>query len=189
MAGAVSSSVADRLRRHFPAGQFVRYLCVGAFNTVFAYADFALVLYLLHDLLPQRLLYLAVLAALVVVFPVNVTVAYFGYKVFVFQTSGNYLREWLKCFAVYGSAALPSLLILPLLTKVLQVLFHRNSIALHGMLTGVEGHLHGGLLVLAKGAANGHALAGYLAGGIVTIASTLYSFLGHRNVTFRQQGV
>ena len=26
----------------------------------------------------------------------DITVAYFGYKFFVFRTHGNYLREWLK---------------------------------------------------------------------------------------------
>ena len=181
MAGAVSSS-------RFPAGQFARYLCVGAFNTAFAYADFAFVLFLLHSLLPQRYLYLTVLIASSFAFPVNVTVAYFCYKFPVFRTRGNYWREWVRCFAVYGTAALPSLLALPVLTRVLQAVLHRNSIPLHHMLALFENHLNGWLLVSVQQIAAGGAFAGYLAGAIVAVASTLFSFLAHRNVTFATNG-
>jgi len=170
----------------FPSGQFARYLCVGAFNTAFGYADFALILFLLRNLLPQGYLYLTVLIASIVAFPINVTVSYFGYKFLVFRTRRNYRREWMRCIAVYGSAAVPSLLALPVLTRLIQVLLHRYSIPLHRMLAVFESHLGGRLLLSVQRIAVGGAAAGYLAGGIVAVASTLYSFLAHRNVTFRQ---
>ena len=42
----------------FPAGQFVRYVCVGVFNTIFGYINFAVILAVLNTALPIRLLYL-----------------------------------------------------------------------------------------------------------------------------------
>src|ERR1700742_2112692 len=95
------------LRKHFPGGQFVRYLCVGAFNTFFGYCTFVIALSLLNQVTPQRFLYLTVVPASVLSTPFNITVAYFGYKFFVFRTKGNYLSEWLKCFAVYGTSMIP----------------------------------------------------------------------------------
>src|SRR5260370_31444283 len=72
----------QRLVNLFPAGQFVRYLCVGIFNTVFGYLSFAVVLTLLNALLPAHLLYLTVILASILSTPLNITVAYFGYKFF-----------------------------------------------------------------------------------------------------------
>ena len=104
-----SPSRTGRLRTHFPGGQFLRYLCVGAFNTLFGYCTFAGRPLPAQPTLryPQRFLYLTVILASILSTPLNITVAYVGYKFFVFRTHGNYLREWLKCFAVYGSAIGP----------------------------------------------------------------------------------
>jgi putative flippase GtrA len=175
-----------RLRQLFPPGQFLRYLCVGVINTLFGYTCFAFFLYLLNGTMPQRLLYLAVMLASIAAFPINVTVAYLGYKFLVFRTKGNYIREWLRCFTVYGVGALPSLLALPAVTRLLQTFFHRHSVELHHLLVSIERPLSGALLVVMQRIATGHALAGYLAGAIVVAASTIYTFLGHKNVTFRQ---
>ena len=35
---------------------------------------------------------------------IAITVAFLGYKWFVFRTRGNYLVEWIRCFGVYGSS-------------------------------------------------------------------------------------
>ena len=169
-----------------PGGQFGRYLCVGGFNTLFGYADFGFILFLLRNLLPQRYLSLTVVIASVIAFPINVTVAYFCYKFLVFRTRGNYWREWIRCIAVYGSAAVPSLLVLPVLTGLLQTMFHRYSVPLHVMLSLFENHVSGWMLGSVQRIASGGAAAGYAAGGMVAVGSTLYSFLAHRSVTFRQ---
>lgn len=175
----------DRLRKHFPGGQFLRYLCVGAFNTLFGYCTFAVALYLLNLALAQRFLYLTVILASVFSTPLNITVAYFGYKFFVFRTHGNYLREWLKCFAVYGSAMVPGLLALSALTGLLQNVFHRHAAFLHVALAATEAHFHGRMLGLLQHVATGKAMAGYIAGALVIGFSTVYSFIGHKKVTFR----
>jgi putative flippase GtrA len=151
------TTLLQRLTKHIPGGELLRYLCVGVFNTLFGYGTFALALYLLNHALPQRYLYLTVVLASVLSTPLNITVAYLGYKFFVFRTHGNYLVEWLKAFAVYGTAMLPGLFALSALTRILQANLSHKSIA------------------------------GYLAGAIVTAFTTLYSFLGHKNITFKQK--
>jgi putative flippase GtrA len=140
----------------FPPWQFARYLCVGGFNTVFGYGTFALVLTLLNRVVPNHLMYLTAVLASVISTPLNITVAYFGYKIFVFKTKGNYLLEWLKAFAVYGTGMIPGLVALGGLTRLLQSVM-------------------------------GKALAGYVAGAVVIGLSTIYSFVGHKKVTFRSR--
>jgi putative flippase GtrA len=158
----------QRLIELFPAGQLVRYLCVGVFNTLFGYASFATILTLLNKVVPHRWLSLTVILASILSTPLSITVAYFGYKLFVFRTKGNHLREWLKAFAVYGTAMIPGLLILGALTRLLQSLFHSHPVTLFGRTAGT-------------------AAAGYIAGAIVMGFSTISSFIGHKKVTFREQ--
>jgi putative flippase GtrA len=55
---------------------------------------------------------------------IAISVAFLGYKWFVFKTHGNYLHEWLRCFVVYGAAALPSLLLLPVAVNALIYIYH-----------------------------------------------------------------
>jgi putative flippase GtrA len=145
----------QRLVNLFPKAQFVRYVCVGVFNTVFGYCTFVIALTLLNAAISARFLYLTVVLASIVSNPINITVAYFGYKFFVFKTRGNYLMEWLKCFAV------------------------------HGMLAAVETHLSGKPLATLQHIATGKAMAGYIAGAVVIGASTIFSFVGHKKVTFK----
>ena len=76
-----------RLVRRFPKRQFFRYIAVGIWNTVWGYCTFAGFLYLFSHLLAQRFLYLAVVIASLVSTPINITMAYFCYKFFVFRHS------------------------------------------------------------------------------------------------------
>lgn len=177
----------QRLVDLFPAGQFARYLAVGAFNTLFGYASFVTALTLLNRALPVRWLSLTVVLASVLSTPVNITVAYFGYKLFVFRTHGNYLLEWLKCFAVYGTGMIPGLVALSALTRLLQSQIHHHAPALHRLLFGVEAHLSGASLHLLQHIATGKAMAGYIAGAAVIGISTIYSFVGHKKITFRNR--
>jgi putative flippase GtrA len=179
----------QRLVNLFPAGQFVRYVCMGVFNTFFGYISFAVALTLLNALLPAHLLYLTVILASILPTPLNITVAYFGYKFLVFRTRGNYLGEWLKCFAVYGTGMIPGLVALSALTRFLQSMIHAHAASLHVFLSTVEGHLSGPLLAFVQHIPTGKAMAGYIAGAIVIGVSTIYSFVGHKTVTFRTKEV
>src|SRR6266702_2575355 len=175
----------QRIVNLFPGGQFARYLCVGVFNTFFGYLSFVVMLTLLNIVLPARFLYLTVVLASILGVPLNITVAYLGYKFFVFRTKGNYLGEWLKCFAVYGTGMIPGLVALSALTRFLQLIIHRNAASLHVVLSAVERHLDGRPLAFLQHSATGKSMAGYIAGAILTGVSTIYSFVGHKTFTFR----
>jgi putative flippase GtrA len=88
--------------------QLLRYLAVGAFNTVFGYGCFALFTMLLSPLMAYGYVLASVLAN-----SLSITFAFLGYKWFVFKTEGNYLKEWARCLGVYitgmvlSAAALP----------------------------------------------------------------------------------
>jgi putative flippase GtrA len=141
------------LTSHIPPGQFGRYLLVGLWNTVFGYGMFALFTALLNPILSHSYMWASALASLL-----NITVAYLGYKWFVFKTKGNYLREWLRCVAVYGSGIALGLIVLPILVFAIR---HNTRL---------------------------DAQAPYIAGAILTAFTVLYSFLGHKHFSFRTQG-
>ncbi len=163
--------------------QFLRYLGVGLFNTVFGYSTFALILFLLTHIVPPHLLYLTVVVASLLSTPLNITVAYLGYKFLVFKTRGNYLVEWFKCFGVYGLGMLPGLFALSAVTRLLQTQIHAHGPALHTALNTFALHLHAA--ILARRLSSGKAAAGYLAGALVQGFTTILSFVGHKKVTFK----
>jgi putative flippase GtrA len=131
--------------------QFVRYLMVGGFNTLFGYGLFALLNWLLSGLGQYSYLLAAVLGNVVAI-----TVAFLGYKWFVFRTRGHYLREWIRCVGVYGSTMVIGLVGLSILVPILR----------HHLVRPV--------------------LAPYAAGAMMTGVGVIISFLGHKNISFRR---
>lgn len=85
----------------------------------------------------------------------NITVAYLGYKWFVFRTKGNYLREWLRCVAVYSGGIIFTLISLPVVVLVIRRKTHFET------------------------------QAPYIAGAILMGVVVLYSFFGHKHFSFR----
>jgi putative flippase GtrA len=144
------NTLISRLTNHIPPAQFLRYLLVGVWNTVVGYAVYALFVWILTPRIPY-----AYSAAQVLSFFINSTMAYFGYKLFVFKTEGNYLKEWSKCLAVYGSKEIPAFLLLPVFV----------------------GFLHAALHL--------HRSAPYIAGAVITGFGTIYTFLGNKTFSFR----
>ncbi len=104
------------LRKAVPSGEVIRFLLVGGFNTVFAYALYVAFVFLFGHLFPQLRKEIVADLALTSSLPIAITVAFVGYKHFVFRTKGNYLKEWLRCFAVYGVSWPVQLVILPIAT-------------------------------------------------------------------------
>lgn len=139
-----------RLTSHIPPEQFGRYLLVGLWNTLFGYSDFAALTYVLAPVVPHSYIPASIIAA-----PLNMTVAYLGYKWFVFKTRGNYLREWSRCMVVYGSAMVLGIVSLPLVVFLVRVA------------TGLDRS------------------APYVAGALLMGFTVIYSFLGHKNFSFR----
>lgn len=138
------------LVRRLPLGQFVRYLVVGGWNTLFGYGLFAGFTYLLTGRVPFAYMVACVLSNVIAI-----TVAFLGYKWFVFRTKGNYLREYFRCYLVYGTAALANLALLPVLVEPLSWILGPRKES-----------------------------APYLAGAILLLGSVLVSFVGHRQFSF-----
>lgn len=155
----------SRARAAFSAGEVVRYLIVGGINTVLGIATFSVTLFLLNRFLPAQVFGITstqarlAIAANILSTPLNITISYLNYKFFVFRTRGNMLREWLKAFGVYGVSTLVGLAALGFVTR------------------GVEIALHG-RMPLGKGT------PGYIAGVLMTGATTIISYIGHKKVTF-----
>jgi len=168
----------------FPPGQFFRYLAVGVFNTLFGYATYVFFFTIFSSITSARHPALIAPLAALVSMPLNITVAYFGYKIFVFKTHGNYLAEWFKCFGVYGVGMLPGLIALSAITRLLQAFMHRHALALHNLLALVESHLSGRPLAFVAHIAQGPIMAGYIAGALVQGFTVIASFVGHKKVTF-----
>ncbi|MCU1251490.1 MAG: putative rane protein [Edaphobacter sp.] len=113
--------IPDHLR-----GQFLRYVVVGTWNTLFGYGCFfLLVRFFLHFLPAQPALTASI--AFIVATVINVTVSFLGYKWFVFRTQGNYLREYRRSLLVYlPSLALSAVAIAPL-TGLLRLVPHLKT--------------------------------------------------------------
>lgn len=96
---------------HIPPAQFLRYLLVGGWNTVFGYTCFFLLNRWLSTVITAYPYIVASLASSLI----NITVAFLGYKWLVFRTRGNYLREWIRTLTVYsGSILISTLALAPL---------------------------------------------------------------------------
>jgi putative flippase GtrA len=133
--------------------QVIRYLLVGGFNTCFGYALFVALNYLFR----RFGVYGSEIASLLSNI-IAITVAFLGYKWFVFRTHGHYLREWLRCLSVYGTSMLFALIMLPPLTLLLRHWFGRSQ------------------------------LASNVAAAILTLITVAASYFGHKHFSFRRSG-
>ncbi len=138
------------LSNHIPPGQFRRYLLVGFGNTVVGYSTFAAFTWLIDPVVPHGYLVASAASNLF-----TITTAFLAYKWLVFKTRGNYLREWLKCFAVYGSSMLLNLALLPIVV--------------------------GGI----RHATHFQRQAPFIAGALLIGFGVVYNFWGHKNFSFR----
>jgi putative flippase GtrA len=136
-----------------PPGQFLRYLLVGGWNTVFGYSCFFLTNRWLATMMPEY----SYLAASVVSGLLAVTVAFLGYKWFVFRTKGNYLQEWLRTVTIYsGSIFFSTLALAPLVWLIRHESRYQTQ-------------------------------APYLAGAAIAVCNVVISFFGHRHFSFAKK--
>ena len=91
----------------------IKYLLVGSWNTIFGYFVFLALYYPLVAKIHYIIIF--VMANII-----SITNAYIGYKIFVFKTRGNYWREYLRFYVVYGGAMALNLALLPICVE----LFH-----------------------------------------------------------------
>jgi putative flippase GtrA len=147
---------------------------VGGWNTAFGYLLYAAFTWILSRQLPHGYIYAAILSNFIAI-----SVAFLGYKWFVFHTRGNYLREWLRCFAIYGTAALPNLLLLPVVVNLLVYVFHARP----GAKAGHPSHLQFSVVYFRTT----FLTAPYVGGALLTAFTVVFSFFGHRYFSFRQK--
>lgn len=167
------STLTERLsegtRRNGNPWQFIRYLLVGCWNTGFGYGVF----FLIYSYLKVRLSYtLAYNAANIASQIFAITNAYIGYKCFVFQTRGNYLREYLRFYVVYGVTAIINILLLPVVVTLL-------SHALHGRAYPLCS-IFGKMLILSSDTTP------YYASALLLLITVLGSFFGHKHFSFNE---
>jgi putative flippase GtrA len=144
------------LRRVLPSGEVIRFLLVGGTNTVLSLGLYSGFVILFGHLLPHRGKPLIADIASITSKPLAITVAFLCYKHFVFRTKGNYFKEWVKCFAVYGISTPAELVILPLATKAFLV----------PTLT--------------------HPYAPFLAGIVNSVVIACYSYFAHKKFSFKR---
>jgi putative flippase GtrA len=106
------------MRRFMPRGEAVRFLMVGACNTAVALVLFWSFGGLFTRLFPHLSPIWVADAAQICSTPISITFSFLGFKHFVFKTKGNYIKEWLRCFAVYSVTIPASLFIIALATKL-----------------------------------------------------------------------
>jgi len=112
-AAAVTATHDAPSPRRRTTGEFLRFVAVGAWNTVFGYGTFAAFNWLLTGHAPYPYLVANVLANVVAI-----SVAFMLYKRVVFRARGNTLREFLRVNMVYLATAAAGLLALPWAVKL-----------------------------------------------------------------------
>lgn len=91
-----------------------KYLIVGFWNTIFGYASFSALYYAMH----KTSHYLVVLT---ISYIISITNAYLCYKIFVFKTKGNIIKEYLRFYVVYGVGYVINIITLPIMIEVLGI--------------------------------------------------------------------
>lgn len=140
------------IKQRAPRLQALRYLMVGAFNTCFGYGLFVAFNFVFRGMGIYGSELASLLANLIAI-----TVAFLGYKRFVFRTHGNYLREWLRCLSVYGGSLLFTLAALPPLSLLL-----RHRMGQHPQ------------------------IASNAAAAILAVVTVVASYFGHKHFSFRR---
>lgn len=90
--------------------QFIKYVIVGGWNTLFGYAVYALFTWLLDTRYNLRYSYMYSFVASNFI---SISQAFIAHKFFVFKTKGNFWKEYKKGWLVYGSTAFMSFVALP----------------------------------------------------------------------------
>ena len=102
----------DSIRSKFIVPDF-KYLYAGAWNTLFGYLSGVFIFKIFEN-------NLSVIVIGVIANALSISMSFFTYKVFVFQTVGNWLQEYLRSYVVYGAIAIFSIFSLDILIDYLK---------------------------------------------------------------------
>lgn len=92
----------------------LRYIIVGIWNTIFPYIVFSFLYYITN----AKLHYMIILVICQIL---GLTNAYLCYKLLVFKTKGNIVREYLRFYVVYGATFIVNIVLIGLFVEVLGV--------------------------------------------------------------------
>ena len=122
------SKLLDNLQRYRQNnwGQMVVYLAVGGWNTIFGIGFYVLAYLWLKD-------YVNYFVLLIPCNIIAITNAYLCYKLFVFRTRGNWLREYLRFYVIYGLSTVIGMGLVALGVQV----FKLHPIVAQALATGV----------------------------------------------------
>ena len=109
-----SKFITKQIGKIFPSKIFNRYIIVGAWNTFFGYGVFAGLTWLFTGRILCDYMVAAVFGNVI-----SITQSFLSHKFFVFQTRGNYFKEYLRCWVVYGGSSFIGLLMLPIVVNLL----------------------------------------------------------------------
>jgi len=91
-----------------------KYLVVGGWNTVFGYFVTIALFYLLRE--NFNIVQIGILSNIL-----GISMSFSTYKIFVFKTKGNWLKEYIKSYLVYGISAIISIFLLWVLIELLEL--------------------------------------------------------------------
>lgn len=94
----------------------IRYLLAGGWNTVFGYMVSVGLYYLLSE-------YIHLIAIALMAHFLAISMAFLTYKLFVFQTSGNWWKEYTRSYLVYGNTVVVSIGLLWVMVDYMAVPF------------------------------------------------------------------
>jgi putative flippase GtrA len=126
------SSLSDLWQRY---KQFIFFCIAGGYNTLFGFSFFAI----LYHNFANDLHYLVIS---VITNVTSITNAYIVYRLFVFKSKGNFIREYLRFNVVYGVSFVVSLVMMFALVDLVDIhpVISQGIILLCGVLISFFGH-------------------------------------------------
>ena len=124
------TSITDKLQV-----SHLRYLCAGVWNTVFGYLVGILIFKVFENSL--SIIFICILANIL-----SISMSFATYKIFVFQTDGNWIQEYFRSYLVYGGMAIFSIIFLEILVGQLHfsIWLAQALIIIVGVLISYLGH-------------------------------------------------
>jgi putative flippase GtrA len=116
-------------------GKLFRFLLIGGVNTAFGYSVSMCLYYALRP--HVHLVVISVIAN-----AICITEAFLAHKVFVFRSRASWMREYLRCYVVYGGSMLIGIAGLWLLVEMLGTPFWiaQALLTIVGMVVSFTGH-------------------------------------------------
>jgi putative flippase GtrA len=94
----------------------VSFLIAGVVNTIFGYAAALFIYRFFYESI--GLITVSILSNII-----SISFAFLSYKIFIFKTKGNWIKEYLRCYLVYGVSAGMSVVMIWILVKLCEFPF------------------------------------------------------------------